>query len=130
MCSAQNFGETLTGMPVSSARLIVLSSIPLACMSISILRPRALKLTIADDQRAKATFDFNDKERLNWHFVPRQDKDRKPTRLGVPLEVMSKEQKAAERKEAWLERYGGKKTQQYGRRWPGRSHTATKGATA
>lgn len=51
--------------------------------------------SLSDDQRAKATFDFNDKERLNWHFVPRQDKDRKPTRLGVPLEAMNKEQKAA-----------------------------------
>lgn len=51
--------------------------------------------SLPDDQRAKATFDFSDKERLNWHFVPLQDKEKKSTRNGVPLENMSKEQKAA-----------------------------------
>jgi hypothetical protein len=51
--------------------------------------------SLTDAQRAKATFEFTDKERVNWHFVPRQDQDKKSTRLGVPLETMSKEQKAA-----------------------------------
>lgn len=45
-------------------------------------------------QKAKASFAFDDKERLNWHFVPLQDKDRKATRKGLPLEAMSKEQRA------------------------------------
>src|SRR5438128_225906 len=31
------------------------------------------------DQKAKAVFDFNDKERFNWNFVPLQTKDRKST---------------------------------------------------
>jgi len=51
--------------------------------------------SLSDEQRAKASFAFDDKERVNWHFVPRQDQDKKATRLGLPLETMSKEQKAA-----------------------------------
>lgn len=48
------------------------------------------------EQKAKATFAFDDKERLNWHFVPLQDnKTRKATRKGLPLEAMNKEQQAA-----------------------------------
>jgi hypothetical protein len=51
--------------------------------------------TLTEAQRAKATFDFDDKERVNWHFVPRQDQDKKSTRQGVPLESMNQEQKLA-----------------------------------
>jgi hypothetical protein len=51
--------------------------------------------SLSDEQRTKATFDFDDKERVNMHFTPRQDKDKKATRLGLPLETMSKEQKMA-----------------------------------
>lgn len=47
------------------------------------------------EQKAKASFAFDDKERLNWHFVPLQDKDKKSTRKGVPLEAMNAEQKKA-----------------------------------
>ncbi len=53
------------------------------------------KLTPA--QKAKAIFAFDDKERLNWHFIPLQDKDRKSTRKGVPLEDMNDEQRQAAR---------------------------------
>src|SRR5262249_55392747 len=49
--------------------------------------------TLKDDQKAKASFDFDDKERINWHFVPLQDADKKPTRKGLRLEEMSAEQK-------------------------------------
>jgi hypothetical protein len=34
--------------------------------------------TLSDSQREQATFGFNDKERLNWHFIPRE-------RKGIPL---------------------------------------------
>jgi hypothetical protein len=47
------------------------------------------------DQKAKAVLDFDDKERFNWHFTPQQDRDKKYTRKGLPLEEMSKEQKEA-----------------------------------
>src|SRR5205823_1982531 len=40
-------------------------------------------------------FDFNDKERFNWNFVPLQTRDRKSTRKGLPLEEMTGEQKKA-----------------------------------
>jgi hypothetical protein len=47
------------------------------------------------DQKAKAIFDFNDKERINWHFVPLQDKEKKSTRKGLPLADMNAEQRKA-----------------------------------
>jgi hypothetical protein len=51
--------------------------------------------TLKPEQKTQATFAFDDKERLNWHFVPLQDKDKKSTRKGLPLEAMTAEQKAA-----------------------------------
>src|SRR5438105_3943131 len=47
------------------------------------------------EQKAKATFAFDDKERTNWWFVPKQDEAKRPTRKGLPLEEMSPEQKKA-----------------------------------
>jgi hypothetical protein len=38
------------------------------------------------DQRAKATFQFDDDERMNWHFIPKE-------RKGLPLREMSPYQK-------------------------------------
>jgi hypothetical protein len=51
--------------------------------------------SLSADQRAKATFDFDDKERTNWIFVPMQDKERRPTRKGLRLEEMNADQKQA-----------------------------------
>jgi hypothetical protein len=53
-----------------------------------------LVASLSAEQKAKAMFDFDNKERFNWHFVPLQDKYRKPTRKGLPLEEMTAEQKA------------------------------------
>ncbi len=39
------------------------------------------------DQQAKATFPFDDKERLNWHFIPKE-------RKGLPLKEMDAGQQA------------------------------------
>jgi hypothetical protein len=47
------------------------------------------------EQKAKAMFDFDDKERFNWDFIPLQDRTKKSTRKGLPLENMTAEQKAA-----------------------------------
>jgi hypothetical protein len=47
------------------------------------------------EQKAKALFPFDSKERTNWWFVPRQDAQRKPTRHGLPLEEMTGDQKEA-----------------------------------
>jgi len=47
------------------------------------------------DLRARATFPFDDQERTNWHFVPLQDRDKKPTRKGLRLEEMTAEQREA-----------------------------------
>jgi hypothetical protein len=51
--------------------------------------------SLSDDQKTQATFAFDDKERFNWNFVPLQDKERRSTRKGVPLEAMSPAQKTA-----------------------------------
>jgi len=47
------------------------------------------------DQKAKAAFPFDSKERFNWNFVPLQDKDKQPTRKGVRLEELTDAQKKA-----------------------------------
>lgn len=46
--------------------------------------------SLEPEQRSRALFAFEDAERLNWHFVPRQ-------RRGLPLEQMSAEQQALAR---------------------------------
>ncbi len=51
--------------------------------------------TLNDEQKAKALFAFDDKERTNWNFVPLQTKDKKPTRKGLRLEEMTAEQRTA-----------------------------------
>jgi hypothetical protein len=50
--------------------------------------------SLSPEQRKKATFAFDSKERTNWHFVP-LEKNKKSTRKGLPLEEMSAEQKTA-----------------------------------
>src|SRR5262245_10376239 len=50
---------------------------------------------LSADQKAKATFAFDDKERLRWFFTPQQDRARNTTRKGLPLEEMNKEQQDA-----------------------------------
>jgi hypothetical protein len=45
----------------------------------------AFVASLEPDQRSKALFEFEDAERLNWHFVPR-------ARRGLPLKEMSPEQ--------------------------------------
>jgi len=51
---------------------------------------------LSADQKAKATFPFDSKERTNWWFVPKEA-DKKPTRKGLPLKEMTDEQKKAAR---------------------------------
>jgi hypothetical protein len=49
---------------------------------------------LSADQKKQAVFAFDDKERINWDFVP-LEKDKKPTRKGLRLEEMSADQQAA-----------------------------------
>jgi len=46
----------------------------------------ALLSTFSADQKAKAVFSFNDEERLNWHFIPRE-------RKGLSYKLMTHEQR-------------------------------------
>jgi hypothetical protein len=50
-----------------------------------------------DEQKKEAMLAFDDADRINFHFVPRQDKDKKPLRKGLRLEKMTAEQKDAAR---------------------------------
>lgn len=50
--------------------------------------------SLTPEQRAKATFDFDDPHRTGWFFTPQQDKDRNPTRKGLRFEELKDEQKA------------------------------------
>ena len=43
--------------------------------------------TLSEEQRAKATFDLKNEERMNWHFVPRE-------RKGLSIKEMSGDQRA------------------------------------
>jgi hypothetical protein len=56
---------------------------------------RKFLAALGADQRTKATFPFDDKHRLAWFFTPQQDKEKKPTRVGVRMEELSAEQKQA-----------------------------------
>jgi hypothetical protein len=51
--------------------------------------------SLTDNQKKKAVFDFDNKERTNWHFIPMQDKDKRPTRKGLPMQDMTAEQRQA-----------------------------------
>jgi hypothetical protein len=51
--------------------------------------------TLSPEQKKQAMYEFENKERTNWHFVPRQDKEKMSTRKGLPMVSMNKEQKAA-----------------------------------
>ncbi len=50
----------------------------------------AFLASLDPEQRSKAVFEFEDAERLNWHFVPR-------ARRGLPLKEMSAEQRGLAR---------------------------------
>src|SRR5262249_18605741 len=51
--------------------------------------------SLTAEQKEKATYDFDNKERTNWYFVPLQDQNKRSTRKGLPLEDMTAEQKRA-----------------------------------
>jgi hypothetical protein len=50
--------------------------------------------SLDEKQTAKGAFDFDDKERTNWNFVPLQD-NKKPLRKGLRLDEMNAKQKEA-----------------------------------
>src|SRR6476661_8382970 len=41
---------------------------------------------LTPEQRTKATFKFEDEERINWHFIPRE-------RKGLPMKEMTPQQR-------------------------------------
>src|SRR5262249_20864162 len=51
--------------------------------------------TPSENPKKQTLLDFDDKERTNWHFVPVQNNDKKPTRKGLPLGEMDGKQRTA-----------------------------------
>ena len=49
--------------------------------------------TLTPELKQKAAFPYDSPQRLTWHFVPLQDKDRRPTRKGVRFEEMTDAQR-------------------------------------
>jgi Protein of unknown function (DUF3500) len=49
--------------------------------------------SLTPEQKQKAMFEFESAERTNWHFIPLQDKDKRSTRKGLPLQDMTAPQK-------------------------------------
>lgn len=83
----------MNGSQLQIRRLVVPAGVLLACGALLIGQtqktpaPSATAMqqaaaafleSLSDPQREQATFSFNDEERLNWHFIPRE-------RKGVPL---------------------------------------------
>ena len=51
--------------------------------------------SLSPELKQKAAFPVDSEERLNWHFIPMQDKQRRPTRKGVGLFEMNDAQRKA-----------------------------------
>jgi hypothetical protein len=51
--------------------------------------------SLTAEQKAKGAFDFDEKDRTNWQFVPYQDKQKQPLRKGLRLEELTAAQKQA-----------------------------------
>ena len=49
--------------------------------------------TLDEGQKKQAIFGFDSPKRTNWHFVPLQDAERKPTRDGIRMELLNDAQK-------------------------------------
>src|SRR3954464_12901987 len=56
------------------------------CCSLVVETANRFLAALGRDQRAKATFKFEDDERMNWHFIPKE-------RKGLPLREMTPYQK-------------------------------------
>jgi uncharacterized membrane protein len=48
---------------------------------------------LTPEQKKQAIFAFDSPERTNWNFIPLQDKNKRPTRKGLPLQDMTADQK-------------------------------------
>ena len=49
--------------------------------------------SLTPEQKKVGTYPYDSDERFDWNFVPLQDKERKPTRKGIPLGSLTAEQK-------------------------------------
>jgi hypothetical protein len=92
----QLFAVGLMTLALMAMGLAATATSSLAQETAGIRMVRAAKdflATLEPDQKKSASFEFGDKERTNWNFVPLQDKERKPTRKGIRLELLSNQQK-------------------------------------
>ena len=83
------FAIALAGMTVLRGEPVVepVRPAPVYEFADMLLAADAFLASLEPEQRSKALFEFDDAERLNWHFVPR-------ARRGLPLGEMSAKQQA------------------------------------
>lgn len=62
-------------------------SVPVALTEQMVAATTSFLTSLEPDQQQLAQFDFDDAERLNWHFIPR-------TRNGIPLKALSASQRS------------------------------------
>jgi hypothetical protein len=55
----------------------------------------SLQESLTAEQREKAVFAYDSKERTRWFFTPQQDAKKRTTRKGLPIEEMTETQKKA-----------------------------------
>src|SRR4051794_13518401 len=82
--------------PAALALLIVVATIAqVTSPSGSRMTEAAAKFvdSLTAEQKAKAVFAVDARERLHWAFVPLQDAQKKPTRKGLRLEEMTAPQR-------------------------------------
>jgi hypothetical protein len=96
--------KRLAALPRWLLVLLPMLALLMAAQVGSNLKPAAVGMTeaaqkwlglLSAEEKAIASFPFDHAERTAWYFVPLQDKDKKPTRKGLRLEVMNDAQKAA-----------------------------------
>jgi hypothetical protein len=105
LLKVSSWGAIMKLLRMCSALVILVALAGVAYVGQAV-EPAGLKMTraadrllasLSDNQKTKAVFAFDDAERTNWHFVPLQDTQGRPTRKGLPLQEMSDEQKETAR---------------------------------
>jgi hypothetical protein len=71
---------------VTGAGLLMSAYVRIPASSVMAQSAKTFLAALTPEQQAKAKFSFQDDERLNWHFIPRE-------RKGLPLKEMTPPQK-------------------------------------
>ena len=96
--------KRLAALPRWLLMLLPMLALLIAAQVGSQVKPVAVDMTeaaqkwvglLSAEEKTTASYPFDSAERTAWYFVPLQDKDKKPTRKGLRLELMNEAQRAA-----------------------------------